>query len=605
MPTRITFDITQTDYGLDPNEEYTISFENGFMIDSGNTANQDLDFITFTTDAITIDSTFINNGSKIQGVRLNFSRDVSIYTSPQIFLYYEDSTVLQTWDNTNLGTTWAQTANDEIELYITVAGELVDRTFFIVLADDCFVSNDRVLTKSDSWADSSVDLQYVGQHLEQLVIAETQNIPAVFTQVGNLTLAPYQLHTLQTTGITQNQTAMVIDQNHPIPATNNYFAIGYQSSISYSGQTGNGKFTVYDASTGNVRFTKGNPGTSNANVIPEPFPSGLNISDDYIVVGAPRNQNTNNVSHGAAYVYNMSNGNLVYTKYGDTPLFNTGEYGYDTALTSNEFAVSAPYEYHTLMPGNVGYLTGAVYVYNLSNGSLKYKLKQPTETTTTTNNYGYGEKIAMNSNYIAVAAREYAGGGSYDPNRGSGRVYVYNASNGTNLYTIDNPNQVSEGWQDYFGYQMELDGNNLIVSAYLEDVSDAGDGVGAGLTSDNSVNLGRIYIFDLTTGNLSNTIIPPLKYSTLDLNNDGITTSAYGFSIRVNNDYYIIGPITPGNPETRPYLIYDKTTLNLVQEIYPLTTTGGQDHIGAHDDYLFHYYAESLTSKKLQWWEKQ
>lgn len=605
MPTRITFDITQTDYGLDPNEEYTISFENGFMIDSGNTANQDLDFITFTTDAITIDSTFINNGSKIQGVRLNFSRDVSIYTSPQIFLYYEDSTVLQTWDNTNLGTTWIQTANDEIELYITVAGELVDRTFFIVLADDCFVSNDRVVTKSDSWADSSIDLQYLGQHLQQLVINETQNIDVAFNQVGNLTLAPWQTHTLQTSGISQNQSANNLDYNQPIVANSNYFAISYKSTLNQTG-TGNGKFTVYESTTGNARFSKGNPGTTSANALPEPFPSGLNISDDYIVVGAPRNQNTNSSNLGAAYVYNMSNGNLVYTKYGDTPLFNAGQFGFDTALTANEFAVSAPFENHTLMPGNVGYLQGAVYVYNLSNGSLKYKLKQPTEVTTTTNDYGFGEKIAMNSSYIAVAAKSYPDGLSYDPNRASGRVYVYNASNGTSLYTIDNPNQVSEGWQDFFGHQIQLDGNNLIVSAWLEDVSDAGDGVGVGLIDDNNVNLGRIYIFDLTTGNLSNTIIPPLKYSTLDLDNNGSVTSAYGNSIEVTTDYYIIGPTNPGlSAETRPFLIYDKTTLDLVQEIYPLTTTGGQDHIGANDDYIYQWYSESSSSKKLQWWEKQ
>ena len=599
MPTRITFDITQTDFLLNPNEEFTISFENGFMIDDGNTANQDLDFITFTTEPIVIDSTFMTLGTKIQGVRLNFSRDVSLNTSPQIFLYYEDSTVLQTWDNTNLGTTWVQTANNEIELYITVAGELVDRTFFIILTDDCFLSNDRVLTKSNSWADSSIDLQYVGQHLEQLVINNTQDIPSVFTQVSNLTLAPWQTHTLQTTGINQTNSATNLDNTQPVVANSNYFAISYKANSITSG-LGNGSFSVYNATTGTVEFSKSNPGTSTFNGV-DPFPTGLNISDDYVVVGAHKNDDTNGDDVGAAYVYDMSNGNIVYTKYGDTPILGRSSYGTDTALTANEFAVGAPDEIHTSMPGNVGTLVGAVYVYNLSNGSQKYKLKQPTEDTTKTNDYGFGEKIAMNSNYIAVAASSYLTGTSYDPNQASGRVYVYNASNGTLLYTIANPNQVSEGWQDFFGSQLELDGNNLIVSARLEDVSDAGDGVSGG---DNSVNLGRIYIFDLTTGNLSNTIIPPLKYSTLDLDNDGQFVSAYGSSIEITSDYYIFGPLNPGNDETRPFLIYDKTTLDLVQEIYPLSTSDGFDYIGANDDYIYQYYSESSSSKKLQWWEK-
>ena len=90
--------------------------------------------------------------------------------------------------------------------------------------------------------------------------------------------------------------------------------------------------------------------------------------------------------------------------------------------------------------------------------------------TSTTDQFGYS--VAISGNYAIVGAYfEDDAGGYY-----SGKVYIFDATTGSLLHTLHNPNAYGTSANDSFGMAVAISGNLAVIGACLEDYlgSDSG-----------------------------------------------------------------------------------------------------------------------------------
>ena len=123
------------------------------------------------------------------------------------------------------------------------------------------------------------------------------------------------------------------------------------------------------------------------------------------------------------------------------------------------------------------------------NPRLKYTLNNPNSFSDAVDDY-FGADVAMNDDYILISAsQEDTFGGS-----NSGRVYVFSPSTGELLHDLYNPNVYGGGFGDYFGgfggygyHGISINGSTAVIGASGED----SDGT----------NSGAVYVFDLSDSN--------------------------------------------------------------------------------------------------------
>ena len=148
--------------------------------------------------------------------------------------------------------------------------------------------------------------------------------------------------------------------------------------------------------------------------------------------------------------------------------------------------------------------------------SLFYTLDNP-NTFGTGDNDLFGNKIGISDTHAIVGTYLEDDVGATS----SGKAYIYNLATGALVHTLDNPNAYSTTQSDYFGISVDIDGNNAIVGAYLEDE--------AGNTSS-----GKAYIFNVTTGALIHTLDNP--------NTSGTAASdVFGDAVAISGNYCIVG----------------------------------------------------------------
>ena len=97
----------------------------------------------------------------------------------------------------------------------------------------------------------------------------------------------------------------------------------------------------------------------------------------------------------------------------------------------------------------------------------------PIQTYNNPNAYGtsvydyFGFSVSVDGNRIIVGAYEDDAGGT-----DSGKAYIFDATTGSLLHTLHNPNAYGTQVDDWFGYSVAISGNRVAVGAYKED--DAG-----------------------------------------------------------------------------------------------------------------------------------
>jgi outer membrane protein assembly factor BamB len=117
-----------------------------------------------------------------------------------------------------------------------------------------------------------------------------------------------------------------------------------------TGASNAGAAYVFDASTGNLRWTLNNP----TPVSGDSFGASVAVSGDLVVVGA-YNDNTGYSDAGAAYLFDASAGNLLYTLQNPTPAADD-HFGWSVAISGNVTAIGTPGDDGVIVDGGAAYL---------------------------------------------------------------------------------------------------------------------------------------------------------------------------------------------------------------------------------------------------------
>ena len=173
-----------------------------------------------------------------------------------------------------------------------------------------------------------------------------------------------------------------------------------------------------------------------------------------------------------------------------------------------------------------GEMSGKAYIFNVTTGQLLWTLNNPNAYgTSASDQFGYVVDISDNYAIVGAKAEDDAGG------LNSGKAYIYDVTTGQLLRTLNNPNAYGTSENDAFGGSVAISGNYAIVGAYAE--ADTG-----GLYS------GKAYIFDVTTGALTQTLTNPNAYGLSE-------TDFFGYlanGVDISGNYAIVG--APGEGDT-------------------------------------------------------
>lgn len=233
-----------------------------------------------------------------------------------------------------------------------------------------------------------------------------------------------------------------------------------------------GRVYVYSASTGALQYTIDNPNAYAGSNVQDQFGWSVSTDGSKIVVGVPYEDDASGDDNGKAYVFNASNGALIWTLNDPNPNSSNYNKGYDNfgarvVISDGYIAISATREDDSIYDDNCGY----VYVYNSNTGSLVYSKKDPNAFSTSGDDQ-FGRSLDISGDYLIVGANER------DPVtevQASGAFYVFEVATGNQLYVSTNPNAYGSVSADQFGGAVTISGFYAVVSAWREQ-SSAGDG---------------------------------------------------------------------------------------------------------------------------------
>jgi len=159
----------------------------------------------------------------------------------------------------------------------------------------------------------------------------------------------------------------------------------------------------------------------------------------------------------------------------------------------------------------VGSNSGAVYLYENSSGSLTNSFINPNLSGTVVGDR-FGQSIGITDTHLII--------GAPGEQNETGKVFVYETSTGSLLYTVSNPSVFGSGTGDRFGTSVDINSNYFIVGSPNEDDIDF-------------ESAGAAYIFDLTTGNLIHTLV--------NTNGFGFNTDdEFGSVVKLNEEYALV-----------------------------------------------------------------
>jgi sugar lactone lactonase YvrE len=305
-----------------------------------------------------------------------------------------------------------------------------------------------------------------------------------------------------------------------------------------------GKAYIFDLSDGSLAHTIDNPNQGTHSEPGDLFGIAVGISDTHAIVSAYSEDDSNGFNSGIAYIFNVSDGSLAHTINNPNAYGTATSNGYSNDMFGNSVAISGDYAIVGAMyeddDNGVGSAfsgndSGKAYIFNVSDGSLLHTLDNPDAYGDGVQDY-FGTAVSISGDYAIVSARlEDDSGGN-----GSGKAYIFNVTSGSLVYTLDNPNGYGTSEFDYFGGSVAISDTHAIVGAYGED--DAG-----GTTS------GKAYIFDLSDGSLAYTLDNPNPYGTSQ-------DDHFGVSVSISDTHAIVGAIgeddADGNTSGKVY-IYD------------------------------------------------
>ena len=301
-----------------------------------------------------------------------------------------------------------------------------------------------------------------------------------------------------------------------VAISGNYAVVGAMFEDD-AGGSGSGKAYIFDVTTGALLFTLNNPNAYGTSAWDD-FGRSISVSGDYAIVGALYEGDAGGSGSGAAYIFNVTTGALVHTLLNPNAFGTSAgdQFGAAVAISDTYAIVGAKEE-----DDAGGTSSGKAYIFSMSTGALVHTLNNPNAYGTSTSDL-FGAAVAIGGSYAIVGAEgeDDAGGLS------SGKVYIYDVTTSALIRTLDNPNAYSTSANDSFGKTVAINGDYVVVGAYLE-----GDSGSVGTTPMGS---GKVYIFDVTTGVLLQTLDNPNAYGTS-------ATDQFGAAIAIGGSYVIVG----------------------------------------------------------------
>ena len=254
-----------------------------------------------------------------------------------------------------------------------------------------------------------------------------------------------------------------------------------------------GSAYAFDAMTGDLLHTLNNP-TPEAS---DHFGYSVAISGNTIVVGAPYDD-TGAENAGSAYVFDASTGELLHTLNNPTPE-DDDHFAMRVAISNDTIVVGARVD-DTGAPN-----AGSAYVFDAKTGTLAHTLNNPMPEAG-----DYFGDVAISGNIIVVGANGDDTGAT-----DSGSAYVFDATTGELLHTLNNPTPQED---DLFGVGTAISGNTIVIGAF-------------GDHTEGTYLIGSAYVFDATTGSLIETINNPTPEE----------FEWFGYAVAISGDTIVVG----------------------------------------------------------------
>lgn len=276
------------------------------------------------------------------------------------------------------------------------------------------------------------------------------------------------------------------------------------------------------------------------------FGEKLAMTNDYVVVGMPKEDGPKdssdtssgnfNSSVGAAIVYDPADGSKLYEL--DNPnemgWSKSDQFGYSVAVDGDYCVVTAPYD--TLLNQTTTFdmdrKSGTAYVFDLTDGSLKttYRPSDSGHGTVDTGSGVMGFTCAISGQYVAVSHHE-GGTANNSPATGSGFVTIFHRDTGAFIREIQNPYPQR---YDYFASgAMAMSGDKLVVGSPNDGDVTTTDGSDVSY-SGSTWKSGSVMVFDVTDGSLLHTIDNP--------NTTGNAKwDSFGNAVAIEGDKLVVG----------------------------------------------------------------
>ena len=269
-----------------------------------------------------------------------------------------------------------------------------------------------------------------------------------------------------------------------------------------------------------------NPGTSTSGL-----GYSMAVNGQYTVIGAPF-ESTN---QGTVYVYKTSEAAPTYTLLNPSGA-NYNEFGTSVAMGGKYIVASAPNaDGSQANQGNVYvYDTTVISTGNVSSATRTITNPDPVKS-------GFGSAVSVSGDNIIVG---HSSGGA---GTNGGIAYIFSASTGNLLYTLNNPNLDGSANSDYFGGDVDISSNIAIVGARGE-----------------ATTAGNAYVYNLST--FGGNIINSANYNLYDPNVYNTPSfDTFGISVAVDGNYAVVGANAEdqaGATSTGAAYVYDITTFS-------------------------------------------
>lgn len=352
------------------------------------------------------------------------------------------------------------------------------------------------------------------------------------TSVQSTTTATSSTTTAQTASSTSSLSTTTTTSTTSTPSTSTTSTV---SSVTTVTEQTSATSTATTTQFPSVLLASTGKGSPSENTTVGLFGESVAVSGTILVVGAPNETSSNLAAAGNAYIYNSSSGVLLESLTSPAPQ-ELGSFGWSVAVSGNLAIVGAPGENAS---GKLS--AGHVYGYSVTTGKLQYTLSSPNAQSE--GQFG-GVLWASGSLLVVGAVNENTTAGY------AGRAYVYNATTGSLIGSLESPNPQYEG---EFGSTVYATPNFVIVAAQNE-------------TASGFVGAGNVYVYGASDLALVKTLTSP------NAQKDGL----FGFSLAGTGSLLVVGApfeSVGGEAEIGNAYVYNTASWSLLKTFSGSTAT--------------------------------